>query len=262
MKISYVLTIFAVFVLCNSSFALGRAILTESYFEDNFELELQSGVLFSGYNDVQIPGTVDGTRFSLSDDLEPDNEIFFRLSLQYSIDERHHFTMLYTPNKIDAGGILKKDVIFDGVTFLTDTKIDAQYVFNTLRLQYRWDFVLTDTVEFGMGLTFFIRDAEISLQNADDTDNKASYDNVGYVGLLNFRLLVKFSETFSMLMTGDLFADSVGRAEDVFMGVMYQATEEFAFQLGYRVIEGGADKNKIYTFTLINYLAVGLVYNF
>ncbi len=262
MKIKHVLGILLIFVFCNSAFAFGRAILTESYFEDNFELELQSGVLFPGYNDVQIPGTVDGTRFSLRDDFKPDNEIFFRISLQYSINDRHHLTFLYTPNKIDASGILKNDITFDGITFLTDTKIDAQYIFNTWRLQYRWDFVLTDTVEFGMGLTFFIRDAEISLQNVDDSDNKASYDNIGYVGLVNFRLMLKFSKTLSMLLTGDLFAVSVGRAEDVFIGLMYQASKEFAFQLGYRLVEGGADNDKIYTFTLINYLAVGLVYNF
>jgi len=262
MRFAHIFAILGVLILCNSAFAFERAIFTEDFLVDNFELELQSGVLFPGYNDVQIPGTEEGTRFSLRDDFEPDNEVFFRLSLQYSINDRHHLTFLFTPNKIYASGTLKEDVIFDGVTFLTDSKIDAVYKFNTWRLQYRYDFILTKTVEFGLGVTAFIRDAEISLQNVDDADNKAAYDNVGFVGLLNFRLMVHFSKTVSMLMTGDLFAVSVGRAEDVFLGVVYQASEEFAFQFGYRIIEGGADNDKVYTFALINYVAFGLVYNF
>ena len=135
-------------------------------------------------------------------------------------------------------------------------------MFNTWRLQYRWDFVLTDSIEFGLGLTGLYRDAEISIQNADDADNKASYNNTGYVGLLNFRLLVKLSKEISILLNGDIIAGSDSRMLDIFTGMKFQASKDFAFQLGYRLIEGGADNDKIYTFTLINYLAVGLVYNF
>ena len=262
MKLTHIFVIVIILFLGHSAFAMERGILTEEYFVDNFELEFQTGLLVPGYNDVQIPGTSEGTRFSLVDDLEADNEAFFRLALQYSIDDRHHFTFLYTPNTINATGTLTKDIIFDGTTFLTDSKIEATYVFNTIRLQYRWDFILTKTIEFGLGLTAFIRDAEISLQNTEDADNKASYDNVGFVGLLNFRFVARFSDELSVHLKGDLFAVSAGRAENIFVGLVYQASEEFAFQFGYRIIEGGADNDKVYTFALINYFVFGLVYNF
>ena len=58
-------------------------------------LDLETGAVFTGYNDVQIPGDL-GTRFSLKDQLTPDTEFFYRLRLGYTIKSRHTLS-LYTP---------------------------------------------------------------------------------------------------------------------------------------------------------------------
>lgn len=42
------------------------------------DLDIESGFVFSGYNDVRIPGD-GGTLFSLSEELETDPEVFYRI---------------------------------------------------------------------------------------------------------------------------------------------------------------------------------------
>jgi len=50
--------------------------------------DLESGLVFTGYNDVRIPGD-QGTLFSLKDDLEAETKIFYRLRAGYTIKSRH-----------------------------------------------------------------------------------------------------------------------------------------------------------------------------
>lgn len=51
-------------------------------------IDLESGLVATGYNDVRIPGNA-GTFFSLKDDLKPDAKVFLRARLSYTIKSRH-----------------------------------------------------------------------------------------------------------------------------------------------------------------------------
>ena len=53
-----------------------------------------------------------------------------------------------------------------------------------------------------------------------------------------------------------------GRAEDVFAGVILHANRQLSFKLGYRILEGGADTDEVFTFALVHYLAAGVVFRF
>ena len=66
-------------------------------------LDLETGAVFTGYNDVQIPGDR-GTRFSLKDQLTPDAEFFYRLRLSYTIKSRHTVSLLYAPLETESEG--------------------------------------------------------------------------------------------------------------------------------------------------------------
>ena len=59
-------------------------------------IDLESGAVFTGYNDVRIPGD-EGTLFSLKDDLIPKTEFFYRIRLNYTIKSRHTISLLYAP---------------------------------------------------------------------------------------------------------------------------------------------------------------------
>jgi hypothetical protein len=58
---------------------------------------------------------------------------------------------------------------------------------------------------------------------------------------------------------GDALAAPQGRAEDIFAGIVVDAGPRLSFKTGYRVLEGGADNDEVYTFALIHYIAVGAI---
>ncbi|HMA77359.1 MAG TPA: hypothetical protein VKO43_08625 [Candidatus Krumholzibacteriaceae bacterium] len=222
------------------------------------DLGIETGAVFSGYNDVRIPGD-GGTKFSLSEELETDAEGFYRIRVFYNFNERHHLGVLYAPLSINSNGKLDRDLVFEGETFGADTPLEAKYRFNSYRLTYRYDFMRNDKIEMGIGFTGKIRDAEIAVKG-DGLESEKS--NVGFVPIIHYRLLWKFAEKFAFLLDGDALVAPQGRAEDILAALTFRATDKIDMYAGYRILEGGADNDEVYNFTLINYASVGAVFHF
>ena len=222
------------------------------------ELDIETGVTFVGYNDVRIPGD-DGTLFSLSEELKADPGIFFRIRVFYDFNERHHVGALFAPLSINSTGQLNRDIIFEGETFPANTPLEATYKFNSYRFIYRYDFLRKDNIEIGAGLTAKIRDAKTAVKGGGLESEKT---NVGFVPLIHFRLFWKFSNKFAFLLDGDALAAPQGRAEDVLAALIFQASDKINLKAGYRILEGGADNDEVYTFSFINYAALGVIVQF
>ena len=223
-----------------------------------FGIDIEAGMIRSGYNDARIPGD-NGTLFSFSEELESDDEFFYRIRLNYKLGERNNFSILYAPLTINAKGQFEKDVKFQDLMFAANSDLKGTYTFNSYRLTYRYDLYLGESVEFGLGLTGKIRDAEISL---DNDIQKSTKDDFGFVPLINFKLLVRLNDQFGLLLVGDALAAPHGRAEDVLAALTYSISKKVDIKAGYRILEGGADNDEVYTFSLINYAALGLSIEF
>ncbi len=221
-------------------------------------IDLETGLIFTGYNDVRIPGD-NGTFFSLKDDLKPETEPFYRVRLNYTINDRHTFSLLYAPLETKSTGSVPNDILFEGAVFPANTEITGDYQFNSYRLTYRYDIVKKPKFEFGLGLTAKIRDARIALSSPGLTAEKL---NVGFVPLINFRLLWDIDPKFGLLLEGDALAAPQGRAEDVLLAAIYTLSDRFKIRAGYRILEGGADNDEVYNFSLFHYASVGLSYTF
>ncbi len=232
--------------------------LNTSSLHAQFQFDLETGGVFSGYNDVRIPGD-GGTLFSLSEELEIDPSIFFRARVFYDFNPRHHLGVLIAPLSLKSAGQLDRELIFEGKTFPANTPLDATYRFNSYRLTYRYDFYRKPNLEIGFGLTGKIRDAEISIKG---NEIEAKKTNVGFVPLINFRLLWNFQEKFGFLLNGDALAAPQGRAEDILAALKYQISDRIGIKLGYRILEGGADNDEVYTFALLHYAVIGILWNF
>ncbi len=222
------------------------------------KLDIETGGVFSGYNDVRIPGK-GGTLFSLSEELEIDPSVFFRVRACYDFNPRHHLGVLIAPLSLNSKGQLDRELIFEGETFPANTPLDATYRFNSYRLVYRYDFLRREKLELGIGFTAKIRDAEISIRGNGIESKKT---NVGFVPIIHFRMLWNFYDRFGWLLNGDALAAPQGRAEDVLAALKYQISDQIGLKLGYRILEGGADNDEVYTFALINYAVVGMIINF
>ncbi len=71
--------------------------LLKSHFSNaQFFIDLESGIAFSGYNDVRITGNA-GTKFSLSEELKTSAIPFFRARIQYDITPKHSILALFAP---------------------------------------------------------------------------------------------------------------------------------------------------------------------
>jgi hypothetical protein len=217
-------------------------------------LDLETGVVVTGYNDVRIPGD-EGTLFSLKDDLSANAKIYYRIKVNYTIKSRHTLSVLFAPLTTTSDGNIPDDVNFAGTVFPANTPLDAKYKFNSYRLTYRYDIVKKPKIDFGLGFTAKIRDASIALESAD---LKAEKTNVGFVPVINFRLHWRFVEDLGLLVEGDALAAKQGRAEDVLIAATYRFSDHFVIKAGYRLLEGGADNDEVYNFALFHYGSVGL----
>jgi len=222
--------------------------------------DAEGGYVWPGYIDVRIPNET-GTLFSLTNDLPAESKIVYRLRLGYQFHPKHSVSVLFAPLSLNAQGSVDKDIFFNGDFFPANTDIQAFYKFNSYRLTYRFDFINSNKWKVGLGLTVKIRDAEVRLE---DEEKRSSNTDFGFVPLLNFRVEWMFSTKMSLLLEGDALASpgGQGRAEDVLLALFYRMNDSISLKAGYRILEGGADVESVYNFTLLHYVIAGAVFRF
>jgi hypothetical protein len=217
-------------------------------------LDVETGPVFTGKNDVQIDGRY-GTRFSLTGVLHAAPWYFIRARAGYTIKDRHTISLLAAPLQIQSDGSSSRFLLFRQRLILPDTPVTGTFKFNSYRVTYRYDIVRNEKVQFGLGLTGKIRDAFIRL---DSLGVKTTRPDLGFVPLINVRLQWMFYPQYSFLLDADWLVGPVGRAEDIMAAVQYHINDHVTIRTGYRILEGGADTTKVYTFSLFHYLVFGV----
>lgn len=235
---------------------IGILLQTNAY--SQFRLDLESGAVFYGYNQIQVPG-VEGTRFALDENFETDGRFFYRIKLLYTLNDKHTFAALYAPLDIFSIGDTRQAINFAGATFPSGEELNVLYEFNSYRLTYRYLFPRSGDFQFGLGATAKLRDARIQLENDQQTALKK---NVGFVPLINFRAEWFAAEKLSVLLQGDALVSTQGRAEDVLLAALFYPSRKISLKAGYRILEGGADNEELYNFSLIHYAVIGGVIRF
>jgi hypothetical protein len=221
----------------------------------SWNLDMEGGEVFNSYNDVRIPGDT-GTRFSLTDDLNADPSGFFRARAGYDFGARHSVSALVAPLRVHSSGTIDRQVNFMGTVFAPGSRLESRFRFDSYRLTYRYDFFVSDSLTAGAGLTGKIRDASISVTDGTQTAEKT---NTGFVPLVNFRVSWFFAKPIGLLIEGDALAAPQGRAEDVLAALQYRLNDTVTFKVGYRMLEGGSDNDKVYTFSMFHYALAGVI---
>jgi hypothetical protein len=236
-------------------FILGMAV-SGAYAQ--WSLDLETGIPFQGYNDVRIPNE-SGTKFSFKEDFELQGPVIpIRLTLGYTFAEKNHFHALFAPLGLDYKGTAPFDIRFQQSVFPEMQMIEGFYKFNSYRLGYRRDVLISDRWTIGVGFTAKIRDAQVKLTSNGLSDQK---DDLGFVPLLHIFAAYRF-DRWMIYLDGDGLAGGPGRAFDFFLGGRVNITDNLSVKAGYRILEGGADVSEVYNFTLINFAAGGLAWEF
>lgn len=222
-------------------------------------VELEAGVAFTGYNDVQIP-TDTGTRLSLADDTNSNPALALRVRAGYTFADRHTVMLLAAPLTVRGTGTLDREVKYFGVTFPEDTKVESVYRFDSYRFTYRYTFLDKDSLTLVAGLTGKVRSADIALMYAG---GHAKRTDLGVVPLIHFMGEWKATPEISLLLDVDALVTPFGRAEDALAALQYRHSDRVSYRLGYRVLEGGSDGGgSVYTFALFHYLTMGMTVRF
>jgi hypothetical protein len=237
--------------------ALAGAARCEVY--QRFSVELEAGSVWQTRNDVQIPNSEEGTRFSLVDLAGREPWFAARLYFTYNINRKHSMRLLLAPLSITESGVPSSALAFAGETFEAGLPAEATYKFNSWRLTYRYRFYEDSRWRWWVGFTAKIRDARIAVSQGDRASEKT---DTGFVPLLHVAGEYRFRGRWAVSLDMDALAGGPGRAEDLALRAHYDLSDRWRIAGGYRTVEGGADVEEVYNFAWFHYGVVSALYRF
>ena len=225
--------------------------------QDGLKLTLETGLLWQHRNDIKQP-LATGTFLSF-DTYNEGPFPHYRAEIFYQSKSAHGWRLLIAPLNLEVTGQENREVTFNGVTFSKNSPLTVSYKFNSYRLGYTFRLYKGSSSHFKIGLTAKIRDAEIKLSQ---NSLSSAYANVGFVTLFYSEFTWDFSKTFSFFSNADFAAAPQGRAIDITFKFQGKITKASRMGLGLRSLEGGADNEKLVSFSFINYVVLDYTFKF
>ena len=220
----------------------------------DWDATVEGGAVWFGRNDVRIPGDA-GTRFSLLDLTGKGPSAYVRLSATRQFKRRHALRLALVPFQVAGSGTLDREVVFHGETFEAGRKTRGTYRFNTYRLAYRYRALETERQRWGLGLAALVRDAEIKIEQ---DGRSAARDDLGFVPLLHLRGEILLGEHGFLLADIEGAGAPQGRAIDATIQLGAHMPRGWHGAIGYRMLEGGADNDSVYTFACLHHASMSL----
>lgn len=229
-------------------FTLGLLPTLSNAKESKWEIVLESGGVWQSRNDVRITPDA-GTLVEFA----PFNSgpfFHYRAEVFYSFNDRHHIRGLYAPFSISVSNTPTEALRFNSTDFVAGSELNINYKFNSYRVSYIYRFLNAQNHVLDVGLTLKVRNADIQFTQGSNSDN---YSNVGLVPLLYFAHLWRWNESWGLNTNLDFAAAPQGRALDLASLVQREWRSGDSLGLGYRTLEGGADNEKVFSFSWFHY---------
>lgn len=220
-------------------------------------VELEGGGVWQSYNDVEIPNDGTATRFSLYDLAGSGPWPAWRLYVTWRPGSRHELRLLLAPLSITATGVPQQPIRFAGASYQAGRATEATYTFNSYRITYRYRVHEGDRTTAWIGFTAKLRDAVIELRQGTTSSRKT---DLGFVPLLHLAGEWRFAPRWNLGLDADALAGGPGRAEDVALRLGYDLADRWTIRTGYRMVEGGADVDEVYTFAWLHYAVVSVAW--
>lgn len=221
------------------------------------EVIVEGGLIWQHRNDVKITPQA-GTYLEFN---EFDEGPFphTRLEVKHPISKKSTVRLIYAPFSISVTGGSTESVVFNGETFSANTPLTIDYTFNSYRASYLYRLWDKSGSFFDIGITGKIRQADIQFTQGA-TSNK--YENVGFVPLFHIATQLNIASHLDFYSDFDFAAAPQGQAFDLALKLRYKFSDGFKAGLGLRSLEGGADNDKVFTWSWFNYGVIDFVINF
>ncbi|NCN27554.1 DUF481 domain-containing protein [bacterium] len=224
-----------------------------AYAEKKFRVQLESGAVWQQLNDVKIaPNSGSLVEF---DKFNKGPFFHYRLEGFYNLNRRHALRVVYAPLSLSVSKVLGESVNFNGTGFNSIDPLNIDYKFNSYRVGYLYRLLDGEKSSLQVGLTIKVRDAKIEFSQ---NSLNSKYDNVGVVPLLYLAYQLRLDSLWSVFSDVDFAAAPQGRATDFTIKLRRKLNDRFEAGLGYRTLEGGADNDKVYSFSWFHYVAADL----
>jgi len=220
-----------------------------------FTVELEGGATWQSYNDVRIPNDASATRFSLRQLAGSGPWASGRLYLAWRPGQRHELRLLLAPFSLTETGTPGTPISFAGANYVAGSPAQATYTFNSYRLTYRYRVHEGARTTAWVGFTAKIRDAVIALEQDGSTSRKT---DLGFVPLIHLAGQWRMAPRWHLSLDADAIAGGPGRAEDVAVKLGRDLGRNWTVQAGYRMVEGGADVDAVYTFAWLHSAVVSI----
>jgi hypothetical protein len=222
-----------------------------------FGIGLEAGGVWFSRNDIRIPGDT-GTEFDMTVLTGSGPDFFARLDGHWNINDRHGLRVVIAPLEVSGTGDLSQDTKFAGEIFHTGAT-QGTYKFNTYKITYRYTFVDRPNLRWRVGFTGVIRDANVALRQQGI---QANDDNIGFVPTLHLSSDYRFAKRWMLRFDFDGLAGGPGRLFDIALKADYAVNENWSVGGGYRMLEGGADTDDVYSFGWLHYAVMDVRYRF
>ena len=221
-------------------------------------LSVELGAAWQLRNTAQVSNEPPNTRFKI-DELTGDGPFpGGRVVLDWPLNEKHLLRFLIAPLRVDETGTASQPIVFQDTTFAPGP-IEVRYRFDSYRASYRYVFYDSERWTWSGGATLNIRDAEIRLQQGTLTRVEK---NTGVVPLLALEGRWRFAPGWYGLLDFEGLVAPQGRAIDAALKLGYDVTPNVTIAGGYRILDGGADNDELYTFARFDSAVLGLTWKF
>jgi hypothetical protein len=221
-------------------------------------LTVELGAAWQLRNTAQVSNEPPNTRFKI-DELTGDGPFpAGRVVLDWPLNEKHLLRFVIAPLGIDETGTASQPIVFQDTTFAPGP-IKVKYRFDSYRASYRYVFYERERWTWSGGATLNIRDAEIRLQQGTLTRVEK---NTGVVPLLALEGQWRFAPGWYGLLDFEGLAAPQGRAIDAALKLACDVTPNITIAGGYRILDGGADNDDLYTFARFDSAVLGLTWRF
>lgn len=204
-------------------------------------------------NEIRKPAG-SGTTLDLTELLGPGRSTAARLDLRWRVGDRQHLRVLLAPFEVTGSARLGAEVRFQDTTFAAGLPTEARYRFNSWRASWSYQLVQDQGWTVRLGATAKVRDAKVELRQAG---RAARTTDLGFVPLAHVAAERRLGDSATLVFELDGLAAPQGRAVDAALLLRWRAFGRVHLDAGYRLLEGGADNDQLYTWARLDGWRIG-----